>query len=837
MKTTTTLLMMITLGVMTPAAIAPAAIAQDEPTFDEVIENLEHREGFIPLWVDPADGRILAELSAGDGDELGRMIYTASLTSGLGSNPVGLDRGLGSSSEILRFLRVNDQVFAEFENLGYRAEGAGPDEAAATRNSFARSIIWSTAIVAEDDGRLLIDLSDFLTRDPVGTVNQLSNSGQGSFSIASDRSAAITESAMAFPENVEIDALLTLTSASPGSEVRAVTPAPNSVTLTVHHSFAALPAPGYEPREADDRAGALTRAYYDMATPLTDPVRRSLALRHRLERVDPSARSGPVVEPIIYYLDRGTPPLIRDALIEGGNWWADAFAAAGYEDAFRVEVLPEGAHPLDIRYNVIQWVHRQTRGWSYGGSVIDPRTGEIIKGRVILGSQRVRQDRMIFEGLVGATETGSGTTNDPLQLALARIRQLSAHEIGHTIGLAHNFAASVSDRASVMDYPAPLVTLDAGGEIDTSQAYDVGIGAWDRVAISWLYGEFGEGAVEATALNEILDDAASNGLLYITDRHARGNASAHPLANLWDNGADPTAMLTETMAVRSAALDRFGQQVLATEQPASALRQVLPPIYLYHRYQVEAAAKSVGGVLFGYAPNRAGLDGLTPVPAADQARSVDALLATLEPEALDIPDTVLSLMMPAPLADYYPAATRELFRSDDYPAFSRADAAAASARITLQALLNPSRLSRLADQHARDGSHMGLPDLFDRVEATLFDAPGDEAARLQPIRHALQTEYVAQLLDILADGPATPASIARQRLETIARNEPSRRRSDAASSHQLWLARAATAGIERFDAGETPELVDTPVPPGSPIGADTCWHCDSGTLLGLGRDE
>lgn len=833
MKTTKTMLMTIALGAMTSAAIAPVATAQDEPTFDEVTENLEHREGFIPLWVDPADGRILAELTAGDGDGLGRMIYTASLTSGLGSNPVGLDRGLGSSSEILRFFRVNDQVFAEFENLGYRAGGAGPDEAAATRNSFARSIIWSTAILAEEDGRVLIDLSDFLTRDPVGTTSQLSNSGQGSFSIADDRSAAITDSALTFPENVEIDALLTLTSSSPGSEVRAVTPEPGSVTLTVHHSFAALPAPGYEPREADDRSGAITRDYYDMATPLTDPVRRSLALRHRLDRVEPSAQSGPVVEPIIYYLDRGTPPLIRDALIEGGNWWADAFSAAGYENAFRVELLPEGAHPLDIRYNVIQWVHRQTRGWSYGGSVIDPRTGEIIKGRVILGSQRVRQDRMIFEGLVGTAETGTGSAGDPLELALARIRQLSAHEIGHTIGLAHNFAASISDRASVMDYPAPLVTLDSNGDIDTSQAYDVGIGAWDRVAISWLYGEFGDGETETTALNQILDDAESRGLLYITDRHARGNASAHPLANLWDNGADPTAMLTETMAVRATALAGFGQHVLTAGQPASALRQVLPPIYLYHRYQVEAAAKSVGGVIFNYGPNRAGLEGLVPVSAADQARAIDALLATLDPQALDLPDMILALMMPAPFADYDPAATRELFRSDDYPAFSRSDAAAASGRITLQALLNPSRLSRLADQQARDASHMPVSALFDRVETVLFEAPRDEADRLQPIRRALQTEYVAQLLEIVADGSATPAAIARQRLEAIARNAPSQRRGDAASAHQLWLARAATAGLERFDAGETPELVDTPVPPGSPIGADTCWHCDSGSLLGL----
>ncbi|RKQ96456.1 zinc-dependent metalloprotease [Maricaulis maris] len=835
--TTTKTLAMIAGCALAFSALTPVAQGQDNDAagYAETIAELELRDGFIPLYLDPSDGRILARLTGGEGNDLGRMIYTARLTSGLGSNPVGLDRGLGSSSEILRFFRVNDRVFAEFENTGYRAEGAGPDEAAATRNSFARSVIWSTDIVAEEGGSVLIDLGDFLKRDPIGTVRQLSNSGQGSFSIATDRSTALTDSALVFPQNVEIDALLTLSSSSPGSEVRAVTPAPESVTLTVHHSFAALPEPGYEAREADDRSGAITLDFYDMATPLDAPVRRSLALRHRLERVDPSAQSGPVVEPIVYYLDRGTPSLIRDALIEGGNWWAEAFTAAGYENAFRVELLPEGAHPLDVRYNVIQWVHRQTRGWSYGGSVIDPRTGEILKGHVILGSQRVRQDRMIFEGLMGVENTGTGAANDPLELALARIRQLSAHEIGHTIGLAHNFAASVSDRASVMDYPAPLVTLDSNGEIDTSAAYDTGIAAWDRVAISWLYGEFGEGSTETAALNAILDDAAANGLLYITDRHARGNASAHPLANLWDNGADPVAMLEETLAVRARALAAFGPHVLAQGEPASGLRQVLPPIYLYHRYQVEAVGKSIGGVVFNYGPNQAGLIGLTPVSAADQTRALDALLATLDPQVLDISDDILTLMVPAPFADYDPAATRELFRSDDYPAFSRTGAAAAAGQITLEAMLNPSRLSRLADQAARDGSQMNLASLFDRVEAQLFDAPRNEAARLVPLRRVLQTEYVAQLLDILVSDPAAPSAAARQRLETIARNEPARQRNDAAASHQLWLARAAAAGLARFDEGETPELVDTPVPPGSPIGADTCWHCDSASLLGLGE--
>lgn len=813
-------------------SFVPSALADD---WSDATDDLERRDGFLPLQIDETDGRVLVELAPQDDGSLGRMIYTARLTSGLGSNPVGLDRGLGTSSQILRFFRVNDQVFAEFENTGYRAIGADADEANATRQSFARSVIWNTDIVAEDDGRVLIDLSGFLTRDPIGTAAQLSDTGQGSFSIDAGRSAPLTDAALSFPENVEIDALLTLQSSNPGSEVRAVAPDPQSVTLTVHHSFVALPEDGFEIREADPRSGSFGVDFYDMASPLSDPVRRSYALRHRLERVDPSAESGPVVEPIVYYLDRGTPPQIRDALIEGGNWWAQAFEAAGYENAFRVELLPEGAHPLDVRYNIIQWVHRQTRGWSYGASVADPRTGEIIKGHVILGSQRVRQDRMIFEGLLGVSETGSGTADDPLEIALARIRQLSAHEIGHTLGIAHNFAASISDRASVMDYPAPLVSLDASGAFDLSDAYDTDIGEWDQVAIRWLYGELGEGEAESAALDAILAEARADGLHYITDRHARGNDSGHPLGNLWDNGADPSAMLTETMAIRRAALDRFGPHVLAEGQPTSALRDVFSPLYLYHRYQVEAAASALGGVDFAYERNGEPGRGITPTDAATQRAALTALLATLEPEALDISDANLALMAPAPFTDYDAAATRELFDSPAYPAFSRTTAAGAAARISLDAMLSPGRMARLADQSARNPEQLSAIEVLDAVEAVLFDAPRDEADRLQPVRAAIQTEYADQLLDLVAQGSPIVSGLARQRLEAMAGNLPGRRASGPAAAHQLWLARAIVAGLDRIDQGETPELADTPIPPGSPIGADSCWHCDSAALLGLDR--
>jgi hypothetical protein len=674
---------------------------------------------------------------------------------------------------------------------------------------------------------MLVDLSGFLTSDPINLTGRLRAAGEGDFSIDPERSAPMFDQALAFPRNVEIDARVTLSGARPGSEVRAVTPEPRAVTLVQHHSFVALPEDGYAPRRADIRSGGFELTFQNTAAPLTEPVRSGWAVRHRLERVDPSAERGPVLEPIVFYVDRGAPEPVRQALIEGASWWADAFEAAGFEDAYRVELLPEDAHPLDVRYNTIQWVHRETRGWSYGASVVDPRTGEILKGAVILGSQRVRQDRMIFEGLIGAQGSGSGAADDPVQIALARIRQLSAHEVGHTLGLAHNFIASSQGRASVMDYPAPLARVGADGRVDLSEAYDSGIGAWDVAAIRWLYAQFDAPADEAAGLETILAETRAQGLLYISDAHARGEDAAYPEASLWDNGADPVTHLERVMAVRAAALSRFGAGNLAAGRPLSELRATFVPIYLYHRYQVEAAAKMIGGRRFAYEVNDGTAQGLSVIAAGEQRRALDALAATLAPAVLEVDEGLAALLAPDPFTAYDGAVRRELFASSADPAFSPVDAARAAARLTLQAALAPAKLARAADQHARETGQLSPGEALERFEQAAFQAPRGETASQALLRAGVQTEYVAQLLHLVEHASPRVAGPARQRAEALARQTDGPRFGLGDSSgHRAWLARTIDAGLARIDRGEPVSPPRAAVPPGSPIGSGlaACGH-------------
>ncbi|WP_395945139.1 zinc-dependent metalloprotease [Brevundimonas sp.] len=775
--------------------------------------------GLFPLQVDQDKGTVKIELPPPGADGvLARVIHFTTLRTGVGSAVTGLDRAQIGPTHILVFRKVGNRVVAEYENPTYRAPNGSTDEQAAARDAFLGSTVWSGEIDSRTaGGGIVVDIGKFLTWDATGIAAALKASGQGSFRPMADLSLVDASAARAFPENVELEARLTFASDDAGREVSRIAPDSRLVTFTVHHSFVKLPDDAYQVRPFDPRTGAMNQVVADFSAPLDQPIVSRLAARFRLEKTDPTAARSTVVKPIVFYVDRAAPEPIRSALVEGAMWWADAFDKAGFIDAFRVEVLPEGVDPMDARYNVINWVNRATRSWSYGQSVVDPRTGEIVKGSVLLGSLRVRQDMLIFEGLVGADRTGTGAQDDPERIALARIRQLSAHEVGHAIGLMHNFAASTQDRASVMDYPVPLIGVD-GDRLDFSNAYGVGMGAWDDFAIDWLYAP-----ADAAALDRKAREGAAR-LRFVSDADARVPSMGQPWGSLWDNGSDPVAELAHLMRVRRIALDRFGLGNLPAGSPVNDLRRRLVPIYLYHRYQVDAVLKLVGGSDYGFPVVGDGREIATPVPAATQSAALDALLTTLDPAELVLPVPLLDLLAAQQSGDADIQHQIEVFPGETGRGFDAGAAADVAAEVTLSGLFGPERVNRLVEATARDPQALGLSDVLSRTSAAVFKpATGRQA---EPARR-VQARYVLILAGLTRgkDLSGTAAALIEAELMTVGERLRGSRAADPAQrAHDRWLGGLLT-DRERLDQVLTDRRHPVAVPPGSPIGDEDCWLC------------
>ena len=779
------------------------------PTVETHTAGFDKIDGYFPLYWDDTEGRLWLEIGRLDTE----VLYINSLAAGVGSNDIGLDRGQIRGSRIVSFERVGPKILMVQPNYSYRATTTNPDEQRAVDEAFARSVLWGFTVAARTNDRFLVDATDFLLRDAHGVTEAL----PGTYRLDPSRSAVYLPRTKGFPQNTEMEATLTFAREQAGEgrgfgrgSIRAVTPSVEAVTVRQHHSLVELPDDNYTPRPFDPRSGFGTMTYVDYSTPLGEDMTKRFVRRHRLEKVDATAAVSDAVEPIVYYLDRGTPEPVRSALLDGARWWNDAFEAAGYRDAFRVEVMPEGADNLDVRYNVIQWVHRSTRGWSYGNSVTDPRTGEIIKGHVSLGSLRVRQDYLIAEGLLSPYYDGNENPPELGEMALARIRQLAAHEVGHTIGLGHNYYASERGRISVMDYPHPLVTVGNDGQVDLSDAYDIGIGDWDKVAIDYGYRDYATGVDEPAALTRILDTAWDRDLRYLTGQ----DTDANPRVHIWANGTDPAAELTRMMRVRRVALDRFDETAVRRGRPLATLEEVLVPLYLHHRFQVDAAASALGGLDYIYAMRGDDRVPVAPVPASQQRAALMALLATLDPAELAVPEDVMRMIPPRP-AGY--ARHRELFPRLTGPMFDALSPAVVAATMTVSQMLDPARSARLVEQHALDATQLGLEETLAALSVATY-READVGGYHGEIARAVQ-RVVADGLMRLAGQAGMPQvrAIVSARLESLA----SELEIEGATSAERAHRRLLVQDIGRFMTRPGPavdEFAPPGTPPGSPIG-------------------
>ena len=781
------------------------------------LDNYDYLPGYYDLYWDDAQGRLLI-----DANKLAEpFLYQASLARGIGSNDLGLDRGQLGATRVVEFQRSGPKLLLIQHNLDYRANTDNSDEQNAVDESFARSVIWGFEILGEREGSILIDATEFLIRDAHRITARLAGDEEGDFVPDASRSAIYMPNTKAFPDNSEIEAIVTFIGQATGPWLPTVTPDAESFSVHLHHSLIRLPDDDYEPLPFEPRSGFYGIDFLDYATPVGDSLKIAFAERHRLEKKDPTAPRSEAVEPIIYYVDRGAPEPIRKALMVGAAWWNKAFDVAGYWDAFQVKLLPEGVDPMDVRYNVIQWVHRSTRGWSYGGGITDPRTGEIMKGKVTLGSLRVRQDYLIAEGLL-APYDDEEKPDAMMEMALARIRQLVAHEVGHTLGLAHNMAASTQGRASAMDYPHPLIKFTAG-ELDLSDAYDVGVGEWDKRVILYGYQDYPDDVDAQAERDRIMAETIDSGMVYVADSDSRAIGSAHPLGNLWDNGTDSIEELNHLLAVRAYALDRFSEKNIRPGQPMATLEEVLVPLYLLHRFQIIAVGKLIGGHEFSYAMRGDGQDITSPVSADRQREAIVALLNTLRPAVLRVPDHVLNLIPPRPPGN---PKSRETFPTNTGVVFEPLGAAQSAASLTLAVLLEPSRAARMIASNARNALSPGFDELTDDLLRPTWFATHQSGIDGE-IQRATNNLVLERLM-VLAVNKEADAQVRAIALDAVNRIDKWLTRRADNESNNSWRVhyRYARYQIEqmRNDPSSVEQFAPVKVPPGQPIGTTLDWY-------------
>lgn len=772
--------------------------------------NVKKFEGYFTFYYDNDTDKIFLEVDKIDRE----FLLVSALSQGIGSNDIGLDRGQLGGEKVVKFIKAGNKLLLIQPSQDYRAITDNIDEKNSVIEAFAKSVLYGFVITDTKKGHYLVDATDFFMQDTHGVANRLKQSNQGTYSLDKTKSAFNLERTKAFPKNDEFDVMLTFSGNPTGNEIRSVTPTASMVTVYQHYSFVELPDNNYKSRVYDPRSGVYQFSYFDYATPVNQSIVKRFIGRHRLEKKNPNEALSEPVKPIIYYVDRGAPEPIRSALIEGASWWNQAFEAAGFKNGFQVKVLPEGADPLDLRYNVIQWVHRSTRGWSYGASISDPRTGEIIKGHVSLGSLRIRQDFLIASALIAQYKNGDTNDDDALQLALARIRQLAAHEVGHTLGFQHNFAASINNNASVMDYPFPYITIN-NGKLDFSQAYFTGIGNWDKIIATYAYSEFATN--ESEQLQNLLNNAEQNGFKFLTDADARQIGGVSPYAHLWDNGTSAPKELGRLLDVRALAIKNFSLDNIKSGEPYSNLEDVFVPLYLLHRYQVEATVKLIGGVDYNYAVKGAKLFTNKEVSPAEQREALKALLNSMTVETLEIPKVLRDLFPPRATGF---DRTRESFDGKTGLTFDDLSAVTTASEMIVAILLNPERATRLVLQKSKDQTQLGLDETLDALINQTFKSAHKDAYQTE-LQNAINYETLKYLFNLASQTDTYPQvnAIVKFKLNDVSKYLKTRKSMGVQLMYDSDMAAKINSYLEK--PTEFKLIPSAKIPDGSPIGCDS----------------
>ncbi len=757
---------------------------------------------FMAVTANQSDGKVLIDVPAWNQD----LLMMVTLENALGSNDIGLDRAQNSDPRLVEFRRIGKRVLLVQKNTRYVANSNDKDEAKAASDAFAEAVLWAGTLVEGSENRL--DISTLLLVDWHGVAARLQQTKQGSYALDKDRSAVLPDEAHAFPANSEFSALLTFNGAGEGSYVQQIAADPQVLTVKQRISFVRLPDDGFKPRTYHPASGGFSISRYDFAQAITENLEVRLQPRFNLQKIDPTAARSRVIKPIVFYLDRGTPEPIRSALLEGANWWSKAFDDAGFIDGFRAELAPVGMSMSDVRYNTITWTHRATRGWSYGGGLIDPRNGEIIKGYVNLGSQRVRQDLVIAESLLApyGKNAAPALLVQAKAMALARLRQLAAHEVGHALGFAHNFAASRTGNGSVLDYPHPEITLDAGGNPQILSPYNVGMGEWDKFLVAHGYGDF-PAEQESAALAKLRADIAAKGYRYVSDGDSRGAGVAHESGLLWDVAGEPLSGLAQLLKIRRVALSRFAEGGVPPNRQLGEAERRLVPLYLLHRYQAEAVIRLIGGSQYSYGLVADSDRSSNPVSADQQMRALQAAADMISDENLSIPNSVLEILSP-PSNEY--SRSPEDFATLMQPMFDPLLAASSATALVTQFTFDPARLNRVAFQHSRNVNSPSVEDVFEVMVTDYWKASASgKSAMLAQTRNWVLID--AALLTL--DGGNLHPAVAAQWRQALQNLSAKLRRSKDMQSQQ------ASTYIQRYlDDPASVKLRALPaIPPGAPI--------------------